>query len=704
MNKCRKCGKGLTDGYPRSNPTLCVACWARAKTERAIEGPVTEFREAEITLRAPAGEADDRRVEIAFSSETPVERWYGREILDHNPKSVRLGRLRNRGPLLDGHFGEQVGVIEHAEIGQDRMGRVGARFSKANPRAEVVYQDVKDEIRTKASFWYRVHRMVLEEEKKDGPNTYRVTDWEPLEVSLVSVPADDTVGVGRSEGKPETGKIIVEEENRMEKCKFCGKEAGEGRALNADGFCPECEALKQQRANPQPPAPPAKAPAQPRVDADQVRTEERRRVAEIRAIGEKFSRAQVADKAVADGISVEEFRAQVLESLGGQRIDNLNPNIGMNRQEVQRYSFLRAINALVSGNWEKAGLERAVSDAVAGKLRKQPEGFFVAHDVMVGDLGLSREQQAAVLGRDAALSTTAPAAGPGANLIATNLMVGSFIEMLRNRMMVQRMGARSLTGLVGDVAIPKQTGGATAYWLGEEGEATESGPAYNQLGLTPKTVSAYTDISRKLLQQASMDVEALVRSDLATTLALAIDLVALTGPGNAFRPRGIINTTGVADGDMDTNGGHPDWFHIVQLETLVAAANADIGTMGYLTNAKVRGLLKTTEKATGTAQFIWENSSVPGEGVMNGYPARVSNQVPSNLTKGNATAVCSAIFFGNWADLILAFWGGLDVLVDPYSNSKSGTVRVVTHQDTDVAVRHAESFSVMADAKTDQPA
>lgn len=244
------------------------------------------------------------------------------------------------------------------------------------------------------------------------------------------------------------------------------------------------------------------------------------------------------------------------------------------------------------------------------------------------------------------------------------------------------------------MAIPKQTGGATGYWLAESGTPTESQQTIGQVPLTPKTVGAYTDISRKLLQQSSIDVEAFVRGDLATVLGLAIDLAGIAGTGANNQPRGILNTVGIGSVIGGTNGAAPTWANIVALESEVAAANADVGRLHYLTNALVRGVLKTTEKASGTAQFVWNSNDV------NGYTPIVSNQVPSDLTKGSAEDICSAIIFGNFADLLIGMWGGLDLLADPYTASTSGTVRVVALQDADIAVRHAESFAAMQDALT----
>ena len=365
-----------------------------------------------------------------------------------------------------------------------------------------------------------------------------------------------------------------------------------------------------------------------------------------------------------------------------------DPNIGMNEREIQQYSIVRAIRAAASGNWNDAMLEREASDAVMKKLKREPRGFFVPYDWLSADQrNLMAEK------RDMTIGVLAQ----GGYLKATDLLAQSFIELLRNKMMVQAAGAWVLTGLVGDIAIPRQTGGATAYWVSEGNPPTEADQAVDQVALAPKTVGAFTDISRKLLLQSSIDVEAFVRNDLASVLALAIDLASLHGSGTAPEPKGIANQTGVAVVAIGADGGPPTWAHIVSLETEVAVDNADIGALAYMTNAKVRGKLKQTEKATNTAQFVWE--SIAGATPVNGYRALVTNQVKSDLTKGTGQNL-SAIFFGNWRDLIIGQWGTLDVLVDPYTGGTSGTVRVIAFQDVDVAVRHGESFSVVLDAET----
>jgi HK97 family phage major capsid protein len=353
--------------------------------------------------------------------------------------------------------------------------------------------------------------------------------------------------------------------------------------------------------------------------------------------------------------------------------------IGMSDKEIKRYSLLRAIRAAASQDWREAGFEKEANDATAKHLGRVPQGFFMPVDV--------------VEHRDLTVGT--PAAG--GYTVATDLLAKSFIDLLRNKMVVQAAGATVLTGLVGDVAIPKLSAGATAYWVTEGNAPTESTHTFGQVTLAPKTVGAYSDLSRKLLIQSSIDVEALVRNDLALALALSLDLSALMGDGSSNTPTGVGYTSGIGDVAGGTHGGAPTWANIVELETDVAVSNADIGSLAYITNAKVRGKLKQVMTVATYGEIPLWVGSANGPGMLNGYPAYVTNQISSTLTKGNSS-VASAILFGNWADLIVGLWSGIDILVDPYTASTTGTVRVVALQDADIAVRRAVSFSAMLDA------
>ena len=562
--------------------------------EMAVD--VADDRKAgERVTRADAMEArvesvDDRRVSMSISSEMPVGRSYGEEVLDHNPQSIDLSFLNSgRAPLLMDHDPErQIGVIESVSLdGSARKLRATVRFGKSALASEV-YGDVADLIRGNVSIGYSIAKMVKENDGK----TYRATNWRPVEVSIVSIPADVSVGVGRSMETETTSEAVVETSQITE------------TLVEAQTQVAETETPKERKME----------------NSATVATESRAYDAPIQA------------------------------------------EVGLTQKEVRQFSFVRAINALANPQdkraWANAAFEREVSDAAQKTYGRSAQGIFVPNEVVHAK-------------RDLTVGT----ASAGGNLVATDLLAASFIEMLRNRSVVQRAGATVLNGLVGNVAIPKQSGAATAYWVAESGAPTESQQTLAQVTMSPKTVGAYTDFSRKLMIQSSIDVESMVRRDLATVIALAIDAAALYGTGSNNQPTGIKLVSGINTKDFAAT--NPTFAELVGMESEVATDNADIGTMTYLFNPAQRGALKTTEKSsTSAGQFVWEAGNT-----VNGYRTEVSNQV----TAGD-------VFFGNFADLLIGFFSGLDLMVDPYSNSTSGTMRVVALQDTDIAVRNAVSF------------
>lgn len=592
-----------------------------------------------------------RTVVLAFASETPVEHWWGIEILDCNASAMRQGRLRAGANLLcDHNQRDVVGVIESVEIGTDKVARAVVRFGKS-ARAEEVWQDVKDGIRRNVSVGYLIHRAVLAEER-DGLETYRVTDWEPYEISLVSVPADASVGVGRSLATSAQATPVA--------TSTTPSPTEENRAMTTEATTA---------------AAPAAAPAQPAQAA------QRNHAVEIAALGKTVAGgAELAMSAIQRSLTVEQFQRELIDHMASK--PKPTADIGMTDQEVRSFSIVRALHALANpmdqAAQRAAAFEFEASAAAAQKLGKQARGIMLPHDVL------------------RASDLVKGTANKGGNLVATELLSGSFIDMLRNAMVLDSMGVVTLTGLVGDIAIPKQTGAATAYWVAEDGSPTASGQTVGQVTMSPKTVGAYTDISRKLLLQSSIDVEGMVQSDLARVLGLAIQQAAINGSGTSNQPKGILGGHVVNPTILGgTNGAAPTWEHIVGLETAVSVANADVGTLAYLTNAKVRGKLKTTSKVSGQNGFIWENGDTP----LNGYRAAVTNAMPSNITKGTATN-CSAAIFGNWADLVIGMWGSLDLTVDTITLGTSGAVRVIALQDVDIAVRNAESFATFADILT----
>ena len=345
--------------------------------------------------------------------------------------------------------------------------------------------------------------------------------------------------------------------------------------------------------------------------------------------------------------------------------------IGMDEKDIRRYSVFNVIRALANPN--DAGAQRAAafeiecSNVAQQQYGRSAKGILIPDDVL------------RAFNAGGAPNTPA-GAQTGSNLVATDFMAGSFIDLLRPRTTIMRL-ARTMGGLVGNVEIPKQTGGATAYWIGEGDDANETTPTIGQLGLSPKTVAAYTDITRRLLMQSTPDAEAIVRGDLVAAIAQAIDYAGYYGTGTSNQPLGLANYTGI--NAVDFAGTNPTYAELVQMETEIAADNADVNSMAYVLNARGRGAAKTTPKfssgaSVSDAGVIWE----PGN-TLNGYRAEVTNQVKDG-----------DVFFGNFADLVVGMWGGLDMTVDPYSLSKSGGLRIVVFQDVDFAVRRVESFTL----------
>lgn len=574
--------------------------------------------------------AEDRVIEFPFSSEEPVSRWFGDEILSHKKGAADLKRLNDGAPLLFNHnMDDYIGVVEKAWIGDDMRAYARVRFA-SHPRADQIMQDVKDGILRNVSFAYEVRKYV--EDVKAG--TYTGTDWMAYEVSFVTVPADQTVGVGRS--------LIEEKESEAHL---------PSEPVAADAVISEKGKTMTESVN----VVDVSAVAAQAADA------ERQRIAAINSLGAKFNQGELARQMVDGGKSIDEARAVFLERIGHAKpVAQGDADVGLTQKEVRQFSFVRAINALANPTdktaWEAAAFEREVSEAAASKAGKSARGIFVPGEIL-------RAQRDLTVGTSTA----------GGNLVATDLMASAFIDLLRNRSVVQRAGATVLNGLSGNLAIPKQTGGATAYWVAESGAPTESQQTVGQVSLTPKTVGAFTDFSRKLMLQSSIDVENMVRNDLAQVIALAIDSAALYGTGADNQPTGLKLISGINTKDFAANT--PTFAEVVAMESEVAADNADIGTMVYMFNAAMRGALKTAEKSSGNPVYIYEGGQV------NGYRTEVSNQVAAN-----------DIFFGNFADMLLGFWSGLDLTVDPYAGATSGTMRVIALQDVDVAVRNAVSF------------
>lgn len=350
---------------------------------------------------------------------------------------------------------------------------------------------------------------------------------------------------------------------------------------------------------------------------------------------------------------------------------------GLN-DELHRYDFNKLLRAMTDpGLNDQAGFELEVSREI-GKVRgRHAEGVYIP---------------TAVLAR--ALTVSTAGGSTGGQLVATDLRADKFIDLLRPKSFTAALGVTLLENLVGNVAIPRQTGGAAAYWVTEGNAPTESQATFDQVPMTPKTIGAYTDISRKMVLQSSISAQGFVANDLTNTLAQAIDYAVIAGSGSGSEPTGLLNNTDVPVHELGTNGEAMTWPDVVAMWSAVAANSADFHALGFLTNPKVRGALMQAEKSAGSGEFVWD----AGE-TLAGLPAFTTSLVPDNLTKGTGTNL-SAMIFGNWADIIIGQWGAIDLTVDTYTLATSGGVRLVALLDLDFAVRHPESFVVCKDIVT----
>jgi HK97 family phage major capsid protein len=373
--------------------------------------------------------------------------------------------------------------------------------------------------------------------------------------------------------------------------------------------------------------------------------------------------------------------------------------IGLDTREQQQYSIARAIHnrlQVMEGRSPHQGLELEVHKHIEEKLGRPTEGIYVP----VRDLnwGAALNQRGYTAQRDP-LQVSTPSLGGYS--VATELRASDFIEALRNRASITRLGARMLSGLTGNVDIPRQSGVASVFWVSEGGTIPESNLTLDMISLRPKDITCLTSVTRRMLMQSSLDVEALIRFDMVAEMALGIDRAALYGSGTNNQPLGILNYPGVNSVTIGANGGPLTWNNIVQLETEIAIDNADTGTCCYLTNARVRGKLKTTPKVTGQDIYLWQDTNFQqGLGTVNGYAAYVSNQVPANGTKGTGTNL-SSIVFGDFSQFLIGEWGVLEIMPNPYgAGYPSGSVQIRSMATIDVVPRRPEYFCVCTDIVT----
>lgn len=586
----------------------------------------------------------------ATSQSAQVERWFGIEVLSHDRGAVNLGRANGGAmPLLFNHnINDPIGMITHAMITDQRM-IVDAVFFDT-PRAQEIQTMIAGGLRN-VSTAYRVN--TLEEDKKTG--IFTVNDWEPFEVSIVTVPADASVGIGRGMETTYDMRMITPDPQPATTVVAQIKE----RAMT-----PEEELAAAERASKQ--------------TLSGVQMEERRK----KAIGDLCSMNKLDDKYrdmwIGQGLSVEDVTADMLLVI--QKRGESNPvssaKLGLTPNESKDFSLVRAINAVAHSNWHDAPFELECSREISKRLGKSPDPnkFYVPFEVL--HRPMTDEQRMAAAIRSGRRDLTVASSGGGGYLVGTQNV--GFIGLMRNRSVAFRMGATRLSGLKDNITIPRMSAAGTVYWLATEATAaTESQQTFQQVPLSPKTAAAYTEISRQLLLQSSPGAEGIVTDDLAQITALAADLAVLNGSGSAGQPQGIIQA-----GIGTVAAGSLNYDAILECQNDLATANVMPSAGGYVTTPTVAKLAMTRVKFASTATPLWEGNIWDGQ--MSGFPSMSSNQMPA-----------ATLLFGDWAEVVVAEWGVLEVEVNPYANFQAGIVGVRAMYSLDVALRRPFAFTVM---------
>ncbi len=403
------------------------------------------------------------------------------------------------------------------------------------------------------------------------------------------------------------------------------------------------------------------------------------RVSEIEAIARNIETRnpairQLADRCIAAGTDLESFRAQALEYLPQCQPIGQPAKLEIKPRDLQRYSIARALHTMATGR-QLDGFEREMNDEMKKRNGKEAEGIWIPDEVF------------AVQHRSLVAGTSTL----GGFLVETENLGDQFIGLLRNKAKCMELGARTLN-LTHPVTIPRQNGAGATNWVGETTAATLSTANFTQLTLSPTAVSAFQQYSKQLLITGNPSIDALIKADIVEQIALAIDLAAIHGTGSG-QPTGIANTTGISTVLLAANGqalnNSTAYPAMVSLETLVSASNADEGALGFMIRPQHRGALRVAQRFTST------DSPVYKDGKILDYRAEVSAQILNNLTTGTSTTATSILAFGNWNDLLIANFSGVDVTIDPYTLAQNAVVRILARKWVDIGVRHPASFALL---------
>ena len=379
----------------------------------------------------------------------------------------------------------------------------------------------------------------------------------------------------------------------------------------------------------------------------------------------------VVDAHITAEKGVDEFRGIVADHLIKERAkkpampaqaEQIAPLGGSRAEEAKiakKFSVLNVVRSY-AGQKVDIGYEREVSEECARLSGKAASGIIIPHSVLA-------KRDLTKLGTSSAT-------------VATELMAGEFIDLLRSQTILAELGVRFMSGLRGDVAIPKLTGAATGYWVAESADITESTPTLGQVSMSPHTCGSLVDISRRLLLQSTPDAEAIVRDEITQRLARTVQIAVFAGTGADGQPSAITNASGI--NNPTVTQGTPTFAQLLDFPGSILADNASGNAMKWAMTAEVWAKLAATATNGAGSPLALDYASK----TLIGFPYFVSEDVGAN-----------SLFFGDWSAVMVGIWGnGLDLNVDTSTLSAQGGIRLVGLQDVDVAVRNGQALSYNA--------
>ena len=642
-----------------------------------------------------------RTVSLSFSSEAPVERWFGTEILSHDRGAPDLKWLRSgNAPLLWMHDGRsQIGVVESAKHSQSEKRCTAVVRIAKDEEGDRFLNRVNDGIIKNVSFGYRITEWTREDAPDDDSlPTYTATKWRGVEISLVSTPADETVGVGRggitSFRTPDTQQIQT---------------------------APALTSPLSRTTMP----PTAEEIAATKLENENARkaavAAERKRVNTLNALRKRYDAdgTLVTDEDFARFADDEtkgelEFR-QFLETKQATP-SRVAPTIGLvttERVDHDPLPLLHALRGLVFGG-EHVNKRYTDDDK---RLRALSPSVFKPTS---GERSLVTASENVRASKFMPISDPQIRAQNAQSLTAGGAMVGvtfapEVIEYLRPMPQMQRAGAivmAGVTGGPGTIRFPKQTGDIYASWAASQVASNPGQLPFGVLDLTPKRLVAQVRIDRQLLLQESFDVEAYCRNSINLQFALSYDLAGMIGNGNGM-PLGILNTPNIQAGSVTFNGPSassgtlaPQFSNFISFKELVLAANAGmLGKRSYITSPQSMMNWASVPKAPNgvtitNSQFMLNSEGndhqVLGESV---FDTTYLNTLPAGYTAAGFTLpVADVVLYGPFNQYMFIEWAGVEWIYDPYTQAAEDLIVLTARLYVDGGCRQPTAFVTSSNA------